>query len=91
MKKLLSALCALSLVTMSFTGCGSAAPEQKTDTQKDQFKVAIVQQLDHSSLDEIRLAMEKELDAKAAEKNITITYKEFNGQNDASVLNQIGA
>ncbi len=91
MKKLLSALCALSLVTLSFTGCGSAAPEQKTDTQKDQFKVAIVQQLDHSSLDEIRLAMEKELDAKAAEKNITITYKEFNGQNDASVLNQIGA
>ena len=91
MKKLLSALCALSLVTLSFTGCGSTAPEQETDTQKLQFKVAIVQQLDHSSLDEIRLAMEKELDAKAAEKNITVTYKEFNGQNDASVLNQIGA
>ena len=91
MKKLLSALCALSLVTLSFTSCGSTAPEQKNDTQKNAFKVAIVQQLDHSSLDEIRLAMEKELDTKAAEKNITITYKEFNGQNDASVLNQIGA
>ena len=92
MKKLLSALCALSLVTLSFTGCASnAAPKGNADTEKTSFKVAIVQQLDHSSLDEIRLAMEKELDAKAAEKNITITYKEFNGQNDASVLNQIGA
>ena len=92
MKKLLSALCALSLVTLSFTGCASnAAPKGKADTEKTSFKEAIVQQLDHSSLDEIRLAMEQELDAKAAEKNITITYKEFNGQNDASVLNQIGA
>ncbi len=90
MKKLLSALCALSLITLSFTGCASA-PQGSADTEKTSFKVAIVQQLDHSSLDEIRLAMEKELDAKAAEKNITITYKEFNGQNDASVLNQIGA
>ena len=34
--------------------------------------------------------MEAELDAKAAEKGITIEYKDFNGQNDATTLNQIG-
>ena len=32
----------------------------------------------------------EELDAKAAEKGITIEYKDFNGQNDATTLNQIG-
>ena len=47
-------------------------------------------QLDHASLDEIRTAIEAELDAKAAEKGITIEYKDFNGQNDATTLNQIG-
>ena len=36
------------------------------------------------------MAIEKELDAKAAEKGITIEYKDFNGQNDATTLNQIG-
>ena len=34
--------------------------------------------------------MEAELDAKVAEKGITIEYKDFNGQNDATTLNQIG-
>ena len=36
------------------------------------------------------MAIEKELNAKAAEKGITIEYKDFNGQNDATTLNQIG-
>ena len=54
-------------------------------------RIAIVQQLDHSSLDEIRLAVEAELDRIAADKGIEISYTEFNGQNDASILNQIGA
>ena len=54
------------------------------------YRVAIVQQLDHASLDEIRTAAEAELDAKAAEQGITIEYTEFNGQNDATTLNQIG-
>ena len=35
--------------------------------------------------------VEAELDAKAAELGIAIDYTEFNGQNDATVLNQIGA
>lgn len=55
------------------------------------YRIAIVQQLDHSSLDEIRLATEAELDRLAADKGIEISYTEFNGQNDASILNQIGA
>lgn len=70
----------------------SAAADSTTGSPADAttYKVAIVQQLDHASLDEIRTAIEAELDAKAAEKGITIEYKDFNGQNDATTLNQIG-
>ena len=69
----------------------ASAAESTADTAAaDSYKVAIVQQLDHASLDEIRVAIEKELGAKAAEKGITIEYKDFNGQNDATTLNQIG-
>ena len=70
----------------------SAAADSTTGSSSDAttYKVAIVQQLDHASLDEIRTAIEAELDAKAAEKGITIEYKDFNGQNDATTLNQIG-
>ena len=70
----------------------SAAADSTTGSTADAttYKVAIVQQLDHASLDEIRTAIEAELDAKASEKGITIEYKDFNGQNDATTLNQIG-
>ena len=70
----------------------SVAADSTTGSTADAttYKVAIVQQLDHASLDEIRTAIEAELDAKAAEKGITIEYKDFNGQNDATTLNQIG-
>ena len=70
----------------------SAAADSTTGSTADAttYKVTIVQQLDHASLDEIRTAIEAELDAKAAEKGITIEYKDFNGQNDATTLNQIG-
>ena len=70
----------------------SAAADSTTGSTADAttYMVAIVQQLDHASLDEIRTAIEAELDAKAAEKGITIEYKDFNGQNDATTLNQIG-
>ena len=70
-------LVAMMIVSL-FAGCGSKADDGVT-------KVAIVQQLDHSSLDEIRTAIEAVL------TEFDIEYKVFNGQNDASTLNQIGA
>ena len=85
MKKLISVIIAITMIACLFTACGNNA-DGDTVT-----KIAIVQQLDHSSLDEIRTAIEAQLDAKAAELGITIEYEEFNGQNDTTVLNQIGA
>ena len=102
MKKFVAVMTAAAMLT-SLSACGasastaSSAAESTTssaaaDSTADAttYKVAIVQQLDHASLDEIRTAIEAELDAKAAEKSITIEYKDFNGQNDATTLNQIG-
>ncbi len=53
--------------------------------------VAIVQQLDHASLDEIHTAIVAQLQKLAEGKGVKVNIQEFNGQNDATVLNQIGA
>ena len=82
MKKLFCVILSV-LMILSMTACGSKADDGTV-------KVAIVQQLDHSSLDEIRTAIETQLKALAGEKNLTLTIKTYNGQNDASILNQIG-
>ena len=105
MKKFFTVAASLILSASLLTACGSAAAPAPTAAPAPAaaetvaaetvagkvFNVAIVQQLDHASLDEIRLSMEAELDKVAAEKGITINYKDYNGQNDASVLNQIAA
>ena len=82
------------------TAAPTAAPTSATtaETAADtttpaaqEFNVAIVQQLDHASLDEIRTAIVAQLQAQAEEKGVKVNIQEFNGQNDATVLNQIGA
>lgn len=83
MKKLICVMLTVLMIASLFAGCGSTADDGV-------YKIAIVQQLDHASLNEIRAAIEAELDKIAAEKNIQIEYKDFNGQNDTSILSQIG-
>ena len=82
MKKLFALILSLTLVLSLFAGCGAAEKEDDGI-----FNVAIVQQLDHSSLDEIRIAIEEQLNAL---DSVTVEIKTYNGQNDASMLNQIG-
>ncbi len=90
MKKIIAIITAITML-LTLTACG-AKEEAKTPTgYTENYKVAIVQQLDHSSLDEIRTAVNAKLTALAAEKKIGMVIKEFNGQNDTTVLNQIGA
>lgn len=54
------------------------------------YKIAVVKQMDHASLDEIANAVCVELDQIAADNQITIEYEVYSGQGDQSVLNQIG-
>lgn len=67
-----------------------AAAQAETE-EATVYNVAVVQQMDHASLDEIRNAIVAELNALASEKGIDIQIEEYNGQNDNTVLNQIGA
>ncbi len=70
----------------------SAAETAATETGKE-YKVGIVQFMDHPSLNQIEENVEKELDKLSAEKGVSFNYKDytFNGQGDASVLNQIAS
>ena len=77
--------------TVAPTSATTAETAADTTPAAQEFNVAIVQQLDHASLDEIRTAIVAQLQAQAEEKSVKINIQEFNGQNDATVLNQIGA
>ena len=83
MKKLICVMLTVLMVASLFAGCGAKADDGV-------INIAIIQQLDHSSLDEIRLAAQAEIDRIAAEKGVKVEYKHFNGQNDTSILAQIG-
>ena len=105
MKKVISLVLSVMMMLTMFAGCkasgtaetaaptSSTAAETAADTTPaaQEFNVAIVQQLDHASLDEIRTAIVAQLQAQAEEKGVKVNIQEFNGQNDATVLNQIGA
>ena len=83
MKKLFCVMLTVLMLTSLFAGCGAKADDGV-------INIAIIQQLDHSSLDEIRIAAQAEIDRIAAEKGLKVEYKHFNGQNDTSILSQIG-
>ena len=89
MKKIMTLILAAALCLTALVGCGDNAGTDSNNYDSKTFKVAVVQQLDHSSLNEIRDAIEAELDA--APEGVTVTYENFNGQNDSTVLNQIGS
>ena len=90
MKKLFASLLSVLMTASILTGCGASQPETTPTGYEKNFSVAIVQQLDHSSLDEIRTAMEAKLRSLAEENHVGITISYDNGQNDTGTLTQIG-
>ena len=68
-----------------------AAETAAETTGVKSFSVAIVQQLSHSSLDEIHEAISAELKARAEAAGVELTISDYNGQNDTTMLGQIGA
>lgn len=69
-----------------------AAASEESETQEGgaSYKVGIVQYMDHASLNQITEHLEKELDAKASEQNVTFDYEDYfvNGQGDATIISQ---
>lgn len=97
MKKFVSVLLT-ALLLVSLTACSAAsqpglspAGVVSANGSDTVYTVAIVQQLDHSSLEQIRLAIHGKLSELVQGQDWDIDIREFNGQNDASMLNQIGA
>ena len=97
-KRIMAAGAALALC-LSLTACGgntiseSTAPETSSPAPESaapaSYKVAIIKQLDHASLDEIANAVAAELDKLAADNNVTIEYEITSGQNDQTILKQL--
>ena len=74
---------------MGLAACGGKTEDNKADGKT--YKVGIVQFVDDASLNQIEAAIEAELDAKAKKLGVTFDYTLYNGQGDATTLNQIGA
>lgn len=89
-KKTLALLTAASMIAAMLAGCGS---DGNNTSEGKTYKVGIVQFVDDASLNQIESAIEKELDVKAAELGVTFNYKDYtyNGQADATTLNQIAS
>ena len=103
-KRTLALLMITAMAAAALTGCGNtdqtagntvSASEAGQDAEEKAdgavYKVGIVQFVDDASLNQIEAAIEKELDARAAELGVTFDYGDYtyNGQADSTVLNQI--
>lgn len=86
------------------TSAESTAAPEETDSADDAadtedtaaeasgetYKIAIVKQMDHASLDEIANAIAAEFDAIAEQNGVTIDYEIYSGQGEQTTLKQIG-
>ena len=93
MHKLLT-LALAGVMTLSLAACGSKTDNGGSDAQQESengktYKVAVIKQLDHASLDEIAKAITAELDKLAADNGVTIEYEVTSGQNDPTILKQL--
>ena len=93
MHKLLT-LALAGAMTLSLAACGSKTDNGGSDAQQESengktYKVAVIKQLDHASLDEIANAITAELDKLAADNGVTIEYEVTSGQNDPTILKQL--
>lgn len=72
---------------------GAEGTSDTTSSVGSSYKVAIVQYVDDASLNQIVAAVQAELDKKGGELGVTFDYKDYtyNGQADATTMNQIAA
>ena len=96
MKKLnrvlsLSAAAALALSLTACSGGGTAGPSDSGAASQtgDGYRVAVIKQMDHASLNEIADAIVARIDEIEAEEGVTIQCEVTSGQGDQSVLRQL--
>ena len=74
----------IMLMIISLTSC----QKQETSSKKT-YKIEILKQLDHASLNEIANSIEDQLNLLAKQKDVEIVINVDSGQNDPTVLKQI--
>lgn len=95
-KRLLASVFGMAMITVMMTGCKAEDGFSKNSgtgekaEEKEQYKIAIVKQMDHASLDEIADAVASEFDAIAEENDVEIKYEIYSGQGEQTTLKQIG-
>lgn len=87
--KTLAAIGCTVAMALSAAACGSGKDVAANTTEAD-YKVAIVKQMDHASLDEIADAVAAELEAIGEREGIQIAYEIYSGQGEQTTLMQIG-
>ena len=101
MKKIFASLLSALLLLSALTACGGTAPssaaassapaasESESAPGEKAVTVGLIQLVEHPSLDEIRTAIEAQLNAKAAENGLAVTINYQNAQNDMTTINTI--
>lgn len=92
LKQRLTAVICTAAVALTAAACGNKTEpvngSERHDTES--YRVAIVKQMDHASLDEIADAVAARLDSLAEENHVTIEYEIYSGQGEQTTLMQIG-
>ena len=97
------AIAMAAAMTLTLCACTGGQPQTSqpsqgesqsgTDSQRpaggQTYKVAIIKQMDHASLDEIAEAVEQRLDEMAAQNGVPIQHETTSGQNDQGSLMQL--
>lgn len=99
-KKILAGILSLTMA-LSLAACGGSddTADKTTDNTNNavkevtEYKVGIVQYVDHASLNQIVASIEQRLDERGAELGVVFNYADYyqNGQADNSVMNQIAS
>lgn len=91
-KRVLAIVLGMAMTVGMVTGCSTekVGSESKSKDAEESYRVAIVKQMDHASLDEIANAVAAELKEISGEKNVDIEYEIYSGQGEQTTLKQIG-
>lgn len=92
LKQRVTAVICTAAVALSAAACTSKTESVNASESKDgaSYKVAIVKQMDHASLDEIANAVAARLDSLEEEQDVMIEYDIYSGQGEQTTLMQIG-
>lgn len=85
------AACSSGTTSSGTSSSGSTIGPENSSGAGEKYKIAVVRQMEHPSMNEIRDAIATELDVKAKELGVSVEYRDFSGNNDTSTLLQIGA